>query len=383
MTALTHTKSDLQGITLQVGLDENITRPPKSCSVSEGTNGRILKIASCVAGSGPGVIDITLDPNEHLDPDASYMVTFRDFESSTSKHVNVLTQLLPVAQLPALAPNKGWCFFSKIQQIFAGQLDPGQSRDGSDLYFTGQVTHSRGGEFQGTYDVKANLSGRCNMWNRVTLLGPSLDLKGGNDPNADPDSLNFSWLWDMRISPVTKFGTIRLKQMASLESTQDFAQRDFIYSADFRSIFRPWFLSTNKKVRAHFYPDGGVEVGKNIRGIIPAVDGKSIARPKVGTSAMLNFAFGANALQSISFETTYARRWPLISEVTFKKGKNAGFASVNIGTNPRDYVKESMNVDFTKFLGLTVSYEYGSLPPKFSFLDSKFTFGLNLKAAFQ
>jgi len=124
-------------------------------------------------------------------------------------------------------------------------------------------------------------------------------------------------------------------------------------------------------------------MGKNIRGIIPAVDGKNIVRPKVGTSAMLSFAFGADALQSISFETTYARRWPLISEVTFKKGKNGGFTSVNVGTNPRDYVKESMNVDFTKFLGLTVSYEYGSLPPKFSFVDSKFTFGLNLKAAFQ
>src|SRR5205823_9694263 len=98
-------------------------------------------------------------------------------------------------------------------------------------------------------------------------------------------------------------------------------------------------------MRAHFYPTAGIELGKNLRGIIPTVDGQNIVRPKIGASALLIFGFGADALQSISFETTYVRRWPLVSEVTFKKATAGGFTSVDIGTDPRDYVKENLNLN--------------------------------------
>ena len=55
---------------------------------------------------------------------------------------------------------------------------------------------------------------------------------------------------------------------------------------------------------------------------------------------------------------------------------------MSIGTNPRDYVKQTMTIDVTKFLGVNVAYEYGSLPPLYKFLDSKFTFGLDVKMKF-
>jgi len=192
-------------------------------------------------------------------------------------------------------------------------------------------------------------------------------------------------MWEMplaRRGSLAKLGSLRLTQKATLESTQDFAQRDFIYGVDLRGILKPWLLSHDAKVRLHFYPRLGTELGKNLRGIIPDVDGKNIARLKAGTSLFLIFDFESSALKDISFETTYDRRWPLISEVTFTQA-NPGFSSVPIGTNPRDYVKEDMNLDVTKYLGFTASYEYGSLPPKYAFLDSKFTFGLSLKAAFK
>ncbi|HXO38878.1 MAG TPA: hypothetical protein VN872_09570 [Candidatus Acidoferrum sp.] len=277
--------------------------------------------------------------------------------------------------------------FSRFQQLAKFELDAAGDRDGSDFYFAGQVTHSRDGNFVGTYDTKIDLSGACNFFlHRVSLIGPTLDLTGGNDPNGDPDSLNFSFKWEL---PLTgqgyphKLGTVRLINKATLESTQDFAQRDFIYDGDIRGVLRPWFLSADGKVRAHFYPDFGIEMGKNLRGILPAIDGNNIVRPKIGASFFFIFDAAKVGLKDISLDTSYARRWPLIDEVTFKKDDNGGFTGIDVGTHPRDHVKQSMNIDITKYLGFVISYEYGSEPPKYKFLDSKFTLGLNIKAAFK
>lgn len=371
---------------LQVNLSESLTQNPSHCLVLDVVHERILHIQQCIRGGvGGGFIVIDLAPPQRLNFDTSYLVTLDGLEFHNSGHVDALSGLVSQASSVTPPPTPSVCVFSRIQQLIHADLDGAGDRDGSNIYFSGQVTHSRGGDFQGTYDTKADLTGRCTFWNRVNLIGPALDLTGGNDPNGDPDSLNFSWMWEMPLSGrgyPRKLGSLRLTQKATLESTQDFAQRDFIYGAELRAILRPLFLSHAAKVRLHFYPRLGTEVGKNLRGIIPAVDGKNIARLKTGISIFLIFDFQAAALQDISFETTYDRRWPLISEVTFTQ-TDAGFSSVQIGTGPRDYVKETFNLDVTKYLGLTASYEYGSLPPKYTFLDSKFTFGLSLKAAFK
>jgi hypothetical protein len=318
-----------------------------------------------------------------LDPEASYFVVLKSLSFATPGLKN---QTQGIISQPKLPVSPGTCTFFRFKQLVTGDLDSAGDRNSSDIYFSGQVTHSRGGDFQGTYDVKTDLSGRCTFWGRVNRIGPTLDLKGGNDPNGDPDSLNFSWMWETPIisaGHASKIGALRLKQDATLQSTQDFTQRDFIYDVVLREVLRPWIPDTSGVFRGHFFPEIGVEAGKNLRGVIPAVDGRNIARPKIGASLLLIVDRQKKVPNGFSLETNYTRRWPLIPEVTFKQASTGKFTSVNIGTNPRDDVKEALNFNITKFLGFSAAYEYGSLPPKYKFLDSKFTFGLNLKAAFK
>jgi hypothetical protein len=218
-------------------------------------------------------------------------------------------------------------------------------------------------------------------------LGLTFELKGGNDPNGSPDSLNLGYLWAMPVFSSNKsfIRFVRLNVTPKLESTQDFRQRNFITTTDLQARLRQW-VSPGSKVRAHVYPLFGTEVGKNLRGIIPQVDGRNITRAKAGLSALLIFDSrkepGSTQFQNITLETDYARRWPLIDEVTFAKNKT-GFKPVFVGSNPRDHIKQTLAINFTNFIGLNVAYEYGSLPPSYQFLDSKFTIGLSMKAAFK
>jgi hypothetical protein len=385
---------------VEIGLTDSLTEAPANCNLVDVTHSRFVAVVGCsITSLGSGVL-MRLNDKEDLNADTAYIAVLQSMiftpkDSGVVRPVKVLEKDVLVAQPsvpPAIGPSPTPaptpvthtpCFLGRFGDLFnVASFGAADGRDDANLFFSGQVTHSRGKDFVGTYDTKLDFSGRCNLNGTVHLIGPMLDLKGGNDPNGSPDSLNFGFLWEFPILRRNSLlSSIRLTQNPRLESTQDFTQRNFIYGIDFRGVFKPW-VSGNSMIRSHFRPVVGAEVGKNLHGIIPAVDSKNIARVKIGTAFFLIFAVAIPALQDITFETSYARRWPLIDEVTFAKGKSGGFTPIFIGTTPRDYVKETMALNFTKVFGTSVAYEYGSVPPLYQFLDSKFTFGLNVKLKF-
>jgi hypothetical protein len=166
-----------------------------------------------------------------------------------------------------------------------------------------------------------------------------------------------------------------------LESTQDFLQRDLIYSLDLKAVLQ---TKKDRKVQTYLYPDMGSETGKNLRGVLPQIDGRSIARLKIGATDYIIFNTNLPWLQDITLQTNWTRRWIMIPEITYKTNKSGPqFSKVAISTGARDYVNPALTFDLTKWLGITASYEYGSLPPKYQFLESKFTFGVSVKAAFK
>lgn len=272
-------------------------------------------------------------------------------------------------------------------------VDAGSGRDDSTFYFNGQTTHSRGKDFSGTYDFKADLSTRNGLGKQLQC-GFFADLKGGNDPNGSPDSLNLgvkldgplhTWnftnpapWWNLK----EHLNQLRWTNSPHLESTEDFTNKNFIFASDFTLSLKSLTPSGNYTPQIYLRPRAGVEAGKNLRSAVPGADGRSIARIKAGTALILYFPVKKPALNDITLETQYDRRWPLRDEVN-QDVNNGVFSAVKINTRPRDYVKETFTLNATKFIGFTVAYEYGSLPPIFKLLDSKFTIGLNVKAAFK
>lgn len=358
---------------------------PAGCLLLDVTHEHLIPVKPCTVVKDIAADEVELAPvSDTLDLKAIYQVTIIGLVLG-KKAVPVLQGTYNTLG-GAKPPKERACVFSAFKDLFTGSLTAASSPDTSDFYFQGQSTHSRGGDFQGTYNIKTDLSGRCWTGDAISRIGPSFTLQGGNDPSGSPDSLNFSFLWDRPIlysyGP-HNIGSLHLVQNATLESTQDFLQKDFVYSVDFMGILRP-LVSGKGTLRTHLFPDAGIEVGKNLRSPIAGADGRAISRMKLGATYFLIFDIKKPWLQDISLSASWTRRWPMIPEVAYKANK-AGttpqFLPVGVGTEPRDYVKPTLNLDLTKYFAVTVAYEYGSLPPKYSFLDSKFTLGLTIKAA--
>jgi hypothetical protein len=328
---------------------------------------------SCKLDASTNVVLITTQ--ETLDPTDSYIVVLKNI--TFDKSAVTLTGQSKPPKPPVPGPP---CVLSHIRDLFTASLISAGSGSTPDFSFTGQTTHSAGGDFQGTYSLATNLSVPCG----IGRIGPAFNLQGGNDPNGSPDSLNFSFLWDTPLLYATgPFQSIHLIQAGTLESTQDFLQKDIVYSLDVALRFKP--LIKTKAVSFAIFPDAGIEAGKNIRSVIPSADGSGIARLKVGASEFASVRINKPWLKSISLNTTWTRRFPLIGEVAFKANKAGAtpeFLPVGVGTGPRDYVKLSLNLALNDYFALTTTYEYGSLPPKYTQLNSKFTFGLTIKANF-
>jgi hypothetical protein len=268
--------------------------------------------------------------------------------------------------------------------LLGKNVDKASGRDDSDFYFDGQTTHARGKDFAGTYDFKADLSTRQGL---PGTCGFFADLKGGNDPNGSPDSLKLGVKWEFPVAHWNDsliLNQLRWSHAPSLESTEDFTNKNFIYASDLILVLTtlPPAKSRSKIPQIYFRPRLGIEMGVNLRSAVAAADGKSIARAKLGTGFALLFPINLPVLQNITLETQYDRRWPLRDEVN-QDVNNSVFSPVKINTKPRDYVKQTFTLNSTKFIGFSVAYEYGSLPPIFKLVDSKFTIGLNVKAAFK
>jgi len=377
---------------LLVNVSADLAGGPSRCNVFDADANQALRV-TCARDEHPSahnIVKIVLVDSQKqerpVDPSHTYAIEMFGVTFEGSKTVVRVLQAIytPPSMQPSDTVRKNsLCMASQLMNLFSGKLTAPQDAASADITFNGQTTHSAGGSFQGTYNLKANLSGLCETGKTISRIGPSLSLQGGNDPAGTPDSLNFGFLWDYPIRHFTKSQVIQSVNMinsGALESTQDFLQRDVIYSLDIKAISQ---TTNSHKIQSYIYPDMGLETGKNLRGVLPQIDGRNIARLKIGATDYIIFNTKLPWLQDITLQTNWTRRWLLIPEITYKTNKTGPqFSKIAISTGPRDYVNPALTFDLTKWLGVTASYEYGSLPPKYQFLDSKFTFGVTVKAAF-
>jgi hypothetical protein len=109
------------------------------------------------------------------------------------------------------------------------------------------------------------------------------------------------------------------------------------------------------------------------------LEGSLIARPMVGADVNLIFDLNKSFLKNIALEANGGRRWLLRNEVSIDTDKNGNTIAVISNTKPKDYVKNSLTIGVTDYLGITFSHEYGRLPPLYKLLDNKMTVGLTYK----
>jgi hypothetical protein len=330
----------------------------------------------------PDAITVYVDPSVRLDPNHHYHLYVLDVsfagKPTDDPQPQSFIEFATVAANPP-TPQK-----EKGDPALKDSLSftDADGREDSNIYLSGEYSGASGEEFAGSVDVKVELPIRKIIKNRTHYFNPFFELKASTSPDADPDSMNFGLNWEWPVwryrgdnlqAPIRR---IIWRNAPKIEAERDFDNANFIWESRFRFMSRTY---EGKHATFYFRPFMGQELGSNIKSPVKEAEHKFLYRLMTGTTLNLVFPIQAAGLHDISLEGSYIRRWPLRREVTFADDDDGNPQPLTIGKGPKDYVSTKLNVDFTKAFGLTVSYEYGSLPPSFKLVDHKTTIGLTYK----
>lgn len=254
-------------------------------------------------------------------------------------------------------------------------------RGDSNLYVSGLITGASGQDVQGSVDIKFEYPRWSKVGSRWIRFAPAFDLKASTDPRGDPDSLKlgfdmsfFAWRYagDDFSAPFRRLWWLN---SAKIESNREFDNTNLFWESRFTLLSKTYISDS-----ATFYwrPFFGHELGANLKSPLAAAEGRFLYRPLAGATLGLLFPVHSG-LQGVSLEASYIRRWPLRRETTFTEDGSGQLQLARFGKGPKDYLKTGLNLDITKALAATLSYEYGELPPLYKLVDHKFGVGLTYK----
>jgi hypothetical protein len=331
--------------------------------------------------NNPDAVTIYVDPSVRLNPDHHYHlyvlnVPFGGSPTDDPQPQSFIKFASPTAPASP-APETG---DPALKDSLS--FTDADGREDANIYLSGEYSGASGEDFAGSVDVKVELPIRRILKNRTHYFNPFFELKASNSANADPDSMTFGLNWEW---PVWRYRGDNLQRLIrriiwrnapKIEAERDFDNSNFIWESRFRFMSRTY---QSKHTTFYFRPFMGHELGANINSPVKEAEHKFLYRLLTGTTLNLVFPIQSAGLHDVSFEGSYVRRWPLRREVSFEDDVDGNPQPLSLGKGPRDYVSTKLNIDFTKAFGLTVSYEYGSLPPTFKLVDHKTTIGLTYK----
>jgi hypothetical protein len=135
------------------------------------------------------------------------------------------------------------------------------------------------------------------------------------------------------------------------------------------------------------YPTLGLEVGKNLNRPstlagtpVDLSHFNAIVRGLLGADAGFARTTPDQSSDQFSFVGHYRVRLPAFDEPFINTAH--GVTAVGLTAKSRNWVE--VDLDYTpeafKYFGLNVKYQFGSLPPLFSFVDHKVSVGVTFKA---
>ncbi|MGB2678059.1 MAG: hypothetical protein WAN12_13330 [Candidatus Acidiferrum sp.] len=260
-----------------------------------------------------------------------------------------------------------------------------KGRDDSDLYLSGLIQGAHEAKASYTADVKAQFqvpiknasTGANNRFRAGWWFVPSYDFKASTDPKMDGNSVTAAAAITHGLSLSNEL--VPWNELApafALESDKQYRAINSV--ANLRTDFLMRGFGSGQ-LQLYMQPFFVLVAGGNTRAPSAAAYPGAIVRPAAGLHAYVNLFKTSKPGRMAFIESEYTRRWPLLSEPVFSEDKSGVLHLVSVGTNPRDYVWTKCEFDFTDYLGLTLGYDYGELPPVYVKVDSKYSVGIVVK----
>jgi hypothetical protein len=270
------------------------------------------------------------------------------------------------------------------------------SRDDSDFYFAPTVDGASGSKASYTLDAKlqhrtalvAPEFGTNTPYRPGINLVPGVDLKISSNPKEDGNSVLFQVPLEIVtiIDPISSPGVARMLPAVIsrpgfvAEADKKFHDINGIFSDGEYFVLRGWGHGAVQVVPE---PMIGFETGSNLKAQQAGTYPDSILRAEFGLRAVMTIFQPKKAKPLFSIESNYIRRLLLHPEPVYTVNSTGNYVLVSVGTNPRDDVNVKLSYNLTSYVALSLGYEYGELPPMFTKVNNKYTFGITFKGELQ
>jgi len=272
-----------------------------------------------------------------------------------------------------------------------------KSRDDSDFYFAPTIDGASGTGASYTLDTKLQFRksiltaqfGSGVPYRPAIYLAPGWDLKISSNPKEDGNSVNFLIPIEI-LSPVDplKFRALS-KILTAIISRPGFVAEADKKFHDVNGVFADYEYFVlrgvgNKWLWLSPEPTVGLETGSNLKAQSAGTYPQAILRTDFGMNTVFDFFPNPSKRKSLlSLETAYIRRLLLHPEPVYTQNSKGNLILNGIGTQPRDHVTVKLNYSLTPYVALTGGYEYGELPPVYTKVDHKYTFGVTFQGQMQ
>jgi len=272
-----------------------------------------------------------------------------------------------------------------------------KAREDSDFYFAPTIDGSTGTKTSYTLDTKFQFRksvmtpqfGADVPYHPAIYFIPGWDIKISSNPKQDGNSVNFLAPLEI-VAPMNPgaFPTLS-KVVPGIVSQPGFVAEADKKFHDVNGVFADYEYVVLHGLGNHhlwFSPEPmiGVETGSNLKAQSANTYPHSILRADFGMHLGLNiFQAKTKSKPLFSIETDYIRRLLLSPEPTYTQDSKGNLVLQSVGTQPRDHVSAKINYNLISYVALTAAYEYGELPPVYTKVDNKYTFGVTFLGQLQ
>lgn len=241
----------------------------------------------------------------------------------------------------------------------------------ADIYFSGSAAGARGSK--PLYSFESKLGYLLDL-QRNGALGLRGTVDAASESNIDPDSITLGGTYEKVFVFAPATGVILTSDFIGAEFDTANRTRNLTSKADATFVIPSLKMGESNFATADFL--FGVEGGHNYRHKLNEDGLGNFFRWKFGIAAYF-VALNPPGLNRINFTTEYRVRL-LQSAEPFTQKINDEDVTTLI-KKPRHYVASDLDFMFSKALGISVKYRYGSLPPAFKFIDHSASVGLTFQ----
>ena len=241
----------------------------------------------------------------------------------------------------------------------------------ADIYFSGSAAGAK--KSKPIYLFEAKLGYLFNLGGKGAL-GPRAEINAASESNIDPDSIKTALTYEKIFVLGRAKGVILRSDALGLEFDTKSRTRNFMTDLSGILVLPAKPLGESTFAAIDFML--GFEAGHNYRHKLNEDGLGNLWRWKFGANAYF-VALNPWLLKRIDFATEYKLRLLETAEpftVTIDDNK-----ITTLEKKPRHYVGSNLDFMFSDALGISLKYQYGSLPPAFSFVNHAASVGLTFK----